>query len=169
MSGVAYYRPEDHIGVWRRLLIDVVDTTIAFLASLVLMAVLVAVFPRDIAYSFTFIGALAIWALYFVALKGSRFRTLGYVLAGARIVNLHGQRPSRTMLALRLAFVTLGPGNFLLDLLWVSSDPSRQALRDKLANTQVIRKSAVPSAGRIVYRLYTFGWTLLCAEVEPYA
>ena len=31
---------------------------------------------------------LGVWTLYFVVLKGSRFRTVGYVLAGARIVNL---------------------------------------------------------------------------------
>ena len=65
--------------------------------------------------------------------------------------------------------VVLGPANFLVDLLWISSDPSKQALRDKIAHTYVIRKNAVPAGtGQVVYRTYMlFGWTLLSAEVRP--
>jgi hypothetical protein len=65
-------------------------------------------------------------------------------------------------------FATLGPVNFLLDLLWVPSDPCRQALRDKFAHTYVIRRDAVPvGSGRIAYGIYTaFGMTMLFAEVS---
>jgi uncharacterized RDD family membrane protein YckC len=161
-----YYRPEDYIGVMRRLLIDFVDTGVAVTISLVLSMVAAAISPAPE------LTALAIWTivwiLYFVVLKGSRFRTLGYVVAGARIVNFSGQRPGYRTLLGRLAFVTLGPVNFVIDLCWVSSDPSRQALRDKFAHTYVIRKNAVPAGtGQIVYPTYmTFGWTLMFAEVR---
>src|SRR5215212_7591002 len=90
-------------------------------------------------------------------------------VAAARIVNLRGERPRRLALLGRLLFAVLGPANFLVDLLWVSSDPSKQALRDKIAHPYVIRKNAAPAGtGQIVYRTYTvFAWTLLAAEVRP--
>jgi hypothetical protein len=68
----------------------------------------------------------------------------------------------------RLAFVLLGPFNFFVDLLWISSDPCRQALRDKVAHTYVVRVTAVPTGvGQVIYRIYTvFGMTLLFAEVQ---
>ena len=154
---VVYYRPEDHAGVIRRLVIDFVDTAVAVTISVVLSSLV----PVPIAWP-------VVWLLYFVALKGSRFRTLGYVLAGTRIVNYSGQRPGYLTLLGRLAFAVLGPVNFLIDLCWVSSDPSRQALRDKFAHTHVVRARAVPAGtGRIVYPTYmTFGWTLMFAEVQ---
>lgn len=165
-----YYRPEDCVGVMRRLLIDFVDTGVAVMISIVLSLFTRAVSPvYEIAALAVWLTWIAVWFAYFVVLKGSRFRTLGYVLAGARIVDFSGRRPGYLRLLGRLAFVVLGPANFLIDLCWVSSDPSRQALRDKFAHTYVVRKNAVPAGtGRIVYPTYmTFGWTLMFAEVQP--
>jgi uncharacterized RDD family membrane protein YckC len=111
----------------------------------------------------------AVWFVYFVLLKRSRIGTVGYALAGARIVNLRGERPGIAALTVRLLFVVAGPLNFLVDLLWISSDQNRQALRDKFAHTYVIRATAIPiGTGRVVYRTYTvFGATMLFQEVEP--
>ena len=164
-----YYRPEDYLGVMRRLLIDFVDTGVAATASLILSLIAGAVSPAPEITAFAvLIVWTAVWFAYFVVLKGSRFRTLGYVLAGARIVNFSGQRPGYLRLLGRLAFAVFGPVNFLIDLCWISSDPSRQALRDKFAHTYVVRAHAVPAgSGRIVYPTYmTFGWTLMLAEVR---
>ena len=165
-----YYRAEDYLGVVRRLIIDVVDVSIASIVSL--MVTLVVAGDSDTAEMrvlLTWLSWSAVWVLYFVVLKGSRFRTLGYVLAGARIVNFRGERPSYLALLGRLAFGILGPVNFVIDLCWVWSDPSHQALRDKFAHTYVVRNGAVPAgAARIVYPTYmTFGWTLMFAEVRP--
>jgi hypothetical protein len=163
-----YYRAEDHLGVARRLVIDLVDTVVA-LAMWLAVSLLLSFAPRVLPLASLLVWIP--WILYFVILKGSRFRTLGYVLAGARIVNFRGERPSRLALLGRLAFVLLGPVNFVIDLCWISSDPSHQALRDKFAHTYVVRNGAVPAgAGRIVYPTYmTFGWTLMFAEVRPAA
>jgi uncharacterized RDD family membrane protein YckC len=150
-------------------MIDVVDTTIAVLVSVLLTSIVVAVLGNEpIAYLAMLFTWFTVWVLYFVVLKGSSFRTAGYVLAGARIVNLRGERPGYLPLFGRLAFAVLGPFNFLVDLLWVSSDPRRQALRDKFAHTYVVRKNAVPiGMGKIVYAIYmVFGMTLLFAEVR---
>jgi hypothetical protein len=169
MQPVVYYADADYAGVTRRLLIDFVDTGVAMFASIVCAVIASVALDAAETVMAGLVMACAIWILYFVVWKGSRFRTLGYVLAGARIVDLHGQRPRRSVLLLRLAFVVFGPANFMIDLLWVSSDPSRQALRDKFAHTYVVRKEAVPAGtGRVIYPTYmVFGWTLMFAEVSP--
>jgi uncharacterized RDD family membrane protein YckC len=167
-GAVVVYRIEDHIGTLRRLLIDFVDTSVAGIVSLVLSWIVITV-TTPIAGSLAMLAIwTTVWTLYFVVLKGSRYRTLGYVAAGARIVNLDGERPRYLPLLGRLAFALLGPFNFVVDLLWISSDPRRQALRDKVAHTYVIRKNAEPvGRGRGVYRVYTvFGMTLLFLELE---
>lgn len=171
MSGsdsAVIYQLDDHIGTPRRLMIDAVDAAIAVMLSVIpTIAFFVMLRDEETAALLILVAWIVVWTLYFVVLKGSRFRTFGYVLAGARIVNLDGERPGYLPLLGRLAFAVLGPYNFLVDLLWVSSDPRRQALRDKFAHTYVIRKDAVPvGTGKIVYRVYTvFGMTLLVAEV----
>ena len=109
-----------------------------------------------------------VWFGYFVLLKGSRFRTAGYLLAGARIVNMRGERPSRVSLSIRLLFAVFGPVNLLFDLFWIPSDPHRQALRDKFAHTYVVRQEALPAGnGPIGYSQYTIlGGSFLFQEVR---
>jgi uncharacterized RDD family membrane protein YckC len=162
------YRIEDHLTVVRRLIVDIIDTTVATIVSLLITIGALPFADHEVVYFGILVTWPLVWVAYFVVLKASRFRTVGYVLCGARIVNLRGERPGYFALLGRLAFVLLGPFNFLVDLLWISSDPCRQALRDKVAHTYVIKISAVPSgAGQVVYRIYTvFGMTLLFAEVQ---
>jgi uncharacterized RDD family membrane protein YckC len=159
-----YYRDDDYVGVVRRLLIDAVDTTVAVLLSI---ALLLPLFVMRLYWPALLIVP-GVWIAYFVFLKGSRFRTLGYLIAGAQIVDMQSRRPGYFTLFCRLAFAVLGPANFLLDLLWVSSDPSRQALRDKMTYTYVVRHGATPAGiAPVVYRVYTvFGWTVMCREVS---
>ena len=109
-----------------------------------------------------------VWFGYFVLLKGSRFRTLGYVIAAAQIVSLKGERPSILSLTGRLLFALAGPLNFFLDILWLTGDGDRQALRDKFAGTYVVRRHSRPAGvGTIVLRTYMFsGMTFLFKEVR---
>ncbi|HEY0160408.1 MAG TPA: RDD family protein [Thermoanaerobaculia bacterium] len=165
---VVFYSDGDYLGVMRRLLIDGVDTFVAIAASWLVWLMARTLAPERYSALIWLSACTGVFFAYFVVLKGSRFRTLGYMLAGAQIVSLNGQRPSYATLLGRLCFVVLGPVNFVFDLLWVSSDPRRQALRDKLAHTYVVRRTAVPAGeGRLVYGTYmVFGWTILCAEVK---
>src|SRR5436189_2075700 len=109
------YRIEDHLTVVRRLIIDLMDTTVATIVCLIITIGALPFAGNEVVY----FGILATWPLvwvaYFVVLKGSRFRTVGYVLCGARIVNLSGERPGYVALLGRLAFVVVGPFNFLDD------------------------------------------------------
>jgi uncharacterized RDD family membrane protein YckC len=170
MTPVVYYRPEDYVGVSRRLLISLVDISIAGAIALLLSLVVIWSLPTtDAAPLLVLIVLFVVGVLYFVVWKGSRFRTPGYVIAGARIVNFSGERPGYLALLARFVFVVLGPYIFLFDLLWVPGDRCRQALHDKVAHTLVIRKDAVPAGvGRIGYSFTTgFGYALLFAEVQP--
>jgi len=165
-----YYAFSDYIGVWRRLAIDLVDVFVACVTSVALSAVLLLFTSNDDQLAFGLLVVwLAVWFGYFILLKRSRFRTVGYILARARIVNLQGHTPSVASLLIRMVFAVLGPLNLLFDLFWIPSDSCRQALRDKFAHTYVIRRDATPAGtGRIVYGQYTLlGASYLFQEVRP--
>ena len=161
-----FYHPDDYIRVGKRLLIDLIDVTIAVAACAGWTAILLFVSPNRVAIGIMW---LSVWLAYFVFLKRSRFRTFGYRIGRARIVNLQGKRPSVAALLIRLLFVVGGPVNFVIDLFWIPSDPCRQAIRDKFAHTYVIRDTALPAGtGRILYRTYIMlGTTFFFPEVEP--
>jgi uncharacterized RDD family membrane protein YckC len=166
-SGV-YYRREDYLGVAKRLLIDVVDFPVAVALSMLVLRAAAAVVPdlEDVPGAVPLLAG-APWFAYFVLLKRSRFRTLGYVVAGAQIVDLQGTRPGIFQLFGRLLFALAGPLNFVFDLLWLTGDGDRQAFRDKFASTYVVRGNATPAGtGTIVLRTYMFwGMTFLFKEV----
>ena len=88
-------------------------------------------------------------------------------MESVRIVGQDGGKPGISSLTLRLLFGVLGPLNWL-DLVWLSGDTHRQALRDKLAGTYVVRKDARPAGtGKIVYRHYEIlFYNFLFREVE---
>jgi uncharacterized RDD family membrane protein YckC len=162
-----YYQQDDYIGVGRRFFIDIVDGFVATIVSLIASVVLFAVMSDD-AYAKALPAAwIVVWFSYFVLLKGSKFRTIGYLSAGARIVDISGERPSLMKLSIRLLFAVFGPLNLLFDLFWISSS-RRQALRDKFAHTYVIRRASAPAgSGPIVYAQYTImGGSFLFQEVK---
>lgn len=161
------YRSQDYIGVIKRIVIDFIDVLFATFLSICITWSLAVSFALDDPVGVVLGVWIVVWITYFVVLKGSRWRTVGYLVVGAKIVDYSGRRPSRLALLVRLLFIVLGPVNFFVDLLWIPSDATRQALRDKFAHTFVVRQNASPSeVGRVVYRTYTvFGATFLFAEV----
>ena len=163
LTGV-YFQRSDYAGFWRRLLIDSVDLIVIGFVCLTSIAVVWMLFPSP--------GLiLASWGAaffsYFVLLKRSSFGTVGYRVVGVRIVGQDGGKPGISSLTLRMLFGVLGPLNWL-DLVWLSGDTHRQALRDKLAGTYVVRKDARPAGtGKIVYRHYEIlFYNFLFREVE---
>jgi uncharacterized RDD family membrane protein YckC len=109
---------------------------------------------------------LTIW--YFAILKRTSIGTLGYIIAGVRIVDLMGNKPSIRRMLHRTLFILIGPLNLLLDLVWVGNDRERQSLRDKIAGTYVIRKKAcILGRGNIVFSTYTlFSYSFIFKEVS---
>ena len=106
--------------------------------------------------------------LYLTILRGSQLRTLGYILTGVKIVNLKGATPSFFWINIRLFFWFLGPFVPLFDLIWCWGDENRQMLRDKLAGTYVVRRTALPvGSGPIgATTLFVFGLTFVYPEVS---
>ena len=170
-----YYRRSDYAGFWRRFGTDVIDILVVF-AIIILCSILIAFLlpdqlgtrsdPRLPLPIFFLLPAVPF--AYFVLLKRSTFRTIGYRICGVRIVDLQGKRPTLFALTARLLFAVLGPLNFLLDLAWIPGDSNRQALRDKFAHTYVILATAEPEGrGTIAYTPYHFfGMSFLFPEVK---
>ena len=151
-----YFTREDYAPFWLRLLVDVIDLLAfgAMCAALTVVVAIVIPVSRSMVNLILF-AWVATAFYYFVILKRSRFRTLGYRLGRIKIVGLDGQPPSYFSLSLRLMFGMLGPLNWLVDLAWLSGDAHRQALRDKFASTYVAKeKSQTAGQGKVVFRYY---------------
>jgi RDD family len=149
-----YFRREDYASFWVRVFVDAIDLAVfgVLCLAFTVIQVILGVDPGRAGDSPRLIACGAIAFSYFVLLKRSRFRTLGYRAGRARIVGLDGQVPGVWPLIVRLTFGLLGPLNWLIDLLFLAGDRNRQALRDKFANTYVIRNGAQPAGtGRITH------------------
>jgi uncharacterized RDD family membrane protein YckC len=164
-----YYRRDDYASFRRRLAVDLVDLAVIGFACAAAPALWVLVGPAGWSADPALAACCALVYAYFVPLKRSRFRTLGYRVGGVKVVGFDGRPAAWGALALRLGFAMLGPINWLIDLGWLSGDRHRQALRDTLAGCYVIRADAQPAgAGRLVHRYAeACGYNFLYREVEP--
>jgi uncharacterized RDD family membrane protein YckC len=162
-----YYAPSDYIGFIRRTLIDFVDGLVLLVAWLVcIVGLMMLHLTAEEATAPVILSLVGLAFAYLVVLKRYAF-TLGYLLFRSRVVNLQGTAPSIGSLIVRALFLFIGPGNTLLDLIWLTSDPDRQAIRDRFARTYVIRRDAKPlGTGHIRYmRLDLICLNLLLPEV----
>src|SRR5690349_7319917 len=156
-----YYRHQDYAGLWRRLLAAIIDAIVAVTG----LAVLAIWLPSAISAVVTFTIWLALAFLYLVVCKRTRVRTLGYRLTRVMLVDIRGDSPSALRVTFRLLFALMGTYSSalgLVDFLWITGDDNRQTLRDKLAQTYVIRAGAQRAGrGPNVYDLYhVLAWTL---------
>jgi hypothetical protein len=168
MSGVptetgVYYRREDCLGLGRRLLIDLVDLTTMFLLSFFVVSRTATLQPGWVGP----LLLLAVWLGYFVGLKATPLGTLGYLLGGAKVVDLRGQRPNLAALSQRMFMGLAGGFTLVADIASMVSDSGRRAIRDRVTGTYLIRKRAQPAgSGPIVMRTMTFmGVTVQAREV----
>ena len=164
-----WFFPSDYAGFWRRLGVALADTAVILLILLavtVTVALLDPVGEWNDAYLFAGWAAL-VWT-YFVVLKRTPLGTVGYRLAGVRVVDAYGRPPGLGALTLRLAFGILGPLNIVLDLVWILSGQHRQALRDKFAHTYVVKAGAQPAGpARVVLRTHhVLGVAVVFRDVE---
>ncbi|HVE39275.1 MAG TPA: RDD family protein [Planctomycetota bacterium] len=146
-----YYAPDDYAGIFRRVVILVVDGLALGLSGLVALAL------SELLHTRAFVlGWLVFAYVYLAFLEATPIGTLGFLVTGVKVVTLKGERPSLLRMTFRLLLWILGPINFLIDLYWMTGDDFRQTLRDKCAGTLVIRKAAVPAGqGEITLKRYT--------------
>lgn len=164
------YTKEDYAGFIKRVLIGVVDglVFIVLLTPWIVFTTLLlnnhGAFYLRINWIFTII--LSVW--YFALLKRSKYRTVGYVLMGVKIVNLQGETPSIFKMILRLFLLFLGPFTMYIDLLWITSEATKQTLRDKYVGTYVVNKNAAPvRQGKLQnVTLGVMSWSLMYREIK---
>src|ERR1700724_1668430 len=90
-----YFRREDYAGFWLRLGIDIIDLFVVGVLNIALAIVLWLTFPEGTNPIGVFLGSCVVVAFgYFVLLKRSKFSTVGYRIAGVRIVGLDGRPAS---------------------------------------------------------------------------
>jgi uncharacterized RDD family membrane protein YckC len=162
-----FYAKEAHLGAWRRLAVGLVDVIVVLTGTILVGATAFVLLPETPAAMVSIAGLLMLVAIYYVVLKRSDLGTLGYRLFRVRVVNLQGERPSVFQMISRLSFMAFGPLNGVIDLLWIPSDDSRQAIRDRWSQTYVVRTNASPAgSGPIVSRRYEImGFNLVFEEV----
>ena len=163
-EGVAY-QPDDYAGLGRRMLAAGIDfAVILFLPAIVWMT-LEELLPEYLVLVLVWWPGLA-W-LYLVVLKRSPVRTLGYRIAGVKIVNLQGGRPGLWRLTLRVVFALTGPLAPILDFFWIPGNPQKQALRDLFGQTYVVRNDAQP-VGRVSLKYCTYDlWACNFVVLKP--
>ncbi len=165
-----YFLGDDYAPFWRRVLVDVIDLLVfAFLCTVLMFPLGMILPPGRAMLNLILLTFVAIAASYFVLLKRSTLRTLGYRLCRVRVVGLDGQAASYWSLVFRMMFGIFGPVFWLFDLTWLTTDSNRQTLHDKFANTYVVKANAQAAGqGRIVFRAYDIlCYNLLFREVDP--
>jgi uncharacterized RDD family membrane protein YckC len=164
-----YYAVNDYAGLLKRYFIIGVDLTVIYIFSLF---VIVAFFDLPEKRELLIVSKLHvvffISYIYLVIVKRSDWGTLGYILAGVRIVSLEGEKPPIWNMTLRFLLLIFGPVHFILDILYLSGDKYKQTLRDKIVGTYVIAQDAVPiGRGEQMYVSYFFfGWSIVFREVK---
>jgi len=164
-----YFRRDDYASFWLRLLVDVIDFLIFGAVCLALAVTVFVVFRHTRMILNLMLAACSTLAFcYFVVLKRSTVGTLGFRIGKVKVVGIDGRRADWFGLIVRLLFGVLGPLNWLMDLLWLSGDTHRQALRDKFTGTYVVKRLAEPAGtGKVVYRSYDIvGLNFVFREVE---
>ena len=147
-----YYAPDDYASAGRRVLIFLIDSLVLGLLLLAIVVGWIVIRGRPpIVLTLTIL--MVTW-VYVVACKRSPLRTVGYWLWDCRLVDLQGRTPSLFSLTVRSLLWMFGPFNLLFDLLWCGIDDDRQTLRDRFAQTCLIRNGAVPIGEGEVHLTY---------------
>ena len=167
MRGV-FYEQQDYAGLWRRILAWAVD--LAFMLFILGgYCYLNFYFFNDqiMAFKVSFFGSLLIAYIYLAFLKSSKLKTLGFRVADVKIVDLYGNKPSWSTMSTRFMLLAIGPFSLIIDLLWVTGEPTKQTLRDKYIGTYVVRNSSEPKGtGKLQNVSLDFiGWHLVFKEL----
>ncbi len=164
-----FYATEDYAGIVRRLFILFVDGLVMLALAVAIFYVLGRLMGQDVDMALKASGLLfLLWYVYMAVLKITPLGTLGYRLAGVRLVTIHGERPSIWRSSFRFLFLLMGPLNPICDVIWLGSETDRQGMRDKFAGTYVVRRGARPAGcGRVGYEhLFLGAWALIFRRVE---
>lgn len=163
------YEKKEYAGFLKRVVIAFVDIIVIVVAAASCRYITDFLFYyEDTYYEFNFFFLLIFSIFYLAILKRSKFRTVGYILTRVKIVDLKGQKPSIFIMILRVLLLLLGPFELFIDIIWLTSEATKQTLRDKYVGTYVINQHAVPiRKGKLQnVSLGFMGWNLMYREVQ---
>ena len=146
-----YYQPTDHVGIWRRVGIILIDGVVLFLLLMLggFLYHIVGVMrnPQAPADQSAWDGALIYTGVlaYLILPKAVGIRTPGYWLMGCRLVDLRGKRPRFWRIVLREMLWLIVWFYFLFELAWCGMNNDRRSLRDCLCGTSLVRHDAQPA------------------------
>ena len=105
--------------------------------------------------------------VYLAVIKSSNFRTIGYNLFGIKVVDLLGNSPNWSTMLIRFLLIFIGPFTFIIDILWLTGEQTKQTLRDKYAGTYVVKNTSIPKGTGLLrtVSLHFMGWNLSFKEV----
>jgi uncharacterized RDD family membrane protein YckC len=142
-----------YAGFWRRTAAYLID--VGLLAALYALVFGIAVAPDFVLHAqiAALYGILAAW-LYFAEMESSRRQaTLGKLVLGLRVTDIHGQRISFGRATGRHFAKILSALVFYLGFVMVTFTPRRQGLHDKLAGTLVLHARQPSGAAAAIDRM----------------
>ncbi len=164
-----YYADINYINLSERIKILAWDIALFFVIYLGMLALLANISNTidELYANGRYFMPLVIF-VYLAFIKRTSFGGLGYWAVGAELVDIKGGRPSILKTVLRSLFFVFGPFNILIDYLWLYDDQNKQALRDKIVGTYVVRKNAKPCGNGPIYysKYFIFGWLIMFSEVK---
>jgi uncharacterized RDD family membrane protein YckC len=164
-----YYKKDDYAGFLKRVVIAIVDLIVLLIAAaLSLFVTDYFVHDMNSYLKINFFIVIILSLLYLAILKRTQKGTIGYILTGVKIVNLKGEKPSIFKMVLRASLLVLGPFELVIDIMWLTSEATKQTLRDKYVGTYVVNKAAQPIGKSKLQNasLGVMGWNLLYREIK---
>lgn len=163
---------DDYAGFAKRVVIAAIDLILILLVSAAFYFVsdyIIYDYETLIKSNFFFILLFSLW--YLALLKRSKFRTFGYIITGVKIVDLKGQKPSILKMILRVLLLFIGPFELIIDIIWLTSEKTKQTLRDKYVGTYVVAKNALPvgTSKLQTVSLGFMGWNMMYREIKESA
>jgi uncharacterized RDD family membrane protein YckC len=164
-KGGAIYSDSDYVGFWMRFLVVLIDGIVLIFLGIILLFIFTLFSLPD---KYLLLIILFIVLIYLTIIKSSSFGTIAYFVLHIKIVELNGNSPSFLKMIIRLVFLLFGPLTFILDMIWLTSESTKQTLRDKIAGTYVLKRNASPiEFGIIKYmQLYVLGYIFTVREVQ---
>ena len=161
----AIYPDNAYVGFWVRILVILIDSISLLIIGLAIYIIWNIVQLPD---KYFFILMIILTFFYLTVFKSSNTGTFAYIFLKLKVVDLSGNQPSLFKMITRFALLVIGPLEFILDMIWLTSEPTKQTLRDKIAGTYVIKQDSLPiEYGVIKYKhLDVMGYALSIKEVQ---
>lgn len=152
-----FYHEDDYASFSRRVTAALID-----IAVIIVFSSLILLFTRflndQIRINSSYLFLISLTLVYFTFFKRSKFRTLGYILTGIKVVDLSGSMPSLYNMFMRLVIFVSGPYDYSKSIELIKTEKTKQSLRDKYLGNYVVNVNAKPiGSGPIVLVANRYG------------